>query len=342
LLARLKKLLAPDLAVCFQIQGDHSVSRSWLGISGAVESDAADATDNPHLLNDDQVQSFSTNGFLAFKGLVAPDELREVRSIIEDLFERRAGEKEGAHLDLIAAGGTVAPRTSPQITNPVNYAPRLQQTRFFQDALAIARQLLGEKAYGRWDFAILKSPQTGAATPWHQDEAFRDPNFDFTELTIWIALQDTPAESGCLRFIPGSHRAGVLSHHSVNDDPLSHALECDADFDVSAGVACPLRAGDGTIHHPRTLHCSNPNTSARPRFGYILVFGLAPRPIETSRTFPWLERRHTFAQDRRRQWMRRGGLFVTVWRKIRRREVPDWLSVKYAMKRSLEVLHSGR
>jgi hypothetical protein len=299
-----------------------------------------DSTASP--LTDSEVQSFSTDGFLTLKQLVAPGELQLLRQTLENLFETRAGENEGAQLDLLAPSGPGSARTSPQITNPANYAPALHQMQFFRDALTLAKQLLGEKARFLWDMAILKAPKIGAPTPWHQDEAYRDPNFDYTELTIWIALQDTPVENGCLRFIPGSHRAGVLAHGSVNNDPSCQALQCSSSFNPAAGVSCPLVAGDCTIHHHRTVHCSNPNTSARQRLGYILIFGLPPRPIQNSRAFPWLEERHTRAQDLRRQWMWRGGLFVTAWRKLRRREVPDWPSVKYAIKRSLEVLHSGR
>lgn len=294
------------------------------------------------LLRGQQAESFASQGFLTFPGLVSAGELRELKKTIEDLFEKRAGEKEGAHLDLVAPGKPGTAQTSPQITNPVNYAPHLRQTQFFQNAQGIAKQLLGVKARCLWDFAILKTPENGAPTPWHQDEASRDPNFEYTELTIWIALQDTSVENGCLRFIPGSNLGGVFDHGFANDDSSCHALKCVHDFDVESAVACPLRAGDCTIHHPRTLHSSSPNISARPRFGYILVFGLPPRPSDAHRTFPWLQERHTIAQGRRRQWMRRGGLFVTIWRKMRRREVPDWPSVKYALKRSLEVLHSGR
>jgi Phytanoyl-CoA dioxygenase (PhyH) len=293
-------------------------------------------------LTNNEVQGFSSNGFLTFEQLVAPGELQSLRRTLENLFETRAGENEGAQLDLLAPSGRNSARTSPQITNPANYAPELHQMQFFRDALTVAKQLLGEKARFLWDMAILKAPKVGAPTPWHQDEAYRDPNFEYTELTIWIALQDTPVENGCLRFLPGSHRIGVLEHGSANNDPSCQALQCSSELDPTAGVSCPLHAGDCTVHHHRTLHCSNPNTAPNPRLGYILIFGLPPRPVQTARTFPWLEERHTHAQDLRRQWMWRGGLFVTAWRRLRHREVPDWLSIKYAIKRSLDVLHSGR
>jgi len=95
------------------------------------------------LLRSEQADSFATNGFLTFEQLVSPCELRELKKTIGELFEKRAGEKEGAHLDLVAPGKPGTIQTSPQITNPVNYAPRLHQAQFFQNALAIAKQLLG-------------------------------------------------------------------------------------------------------------------------------------------------------------------------------------------------------
>jgi hypothetical protein len=294
-------------------------------------------------LTNKEVQAFSDNGFLTFEQLVAPSELETLRRMLEHLFDTRAGEDEGAQLDLLApSGGPNSARTSPQITNPANYAPELHQMPFFRDALTIAKQLLGERARFLWDMAIRKAPKVGAPTPWHQDEAYRDPNFEYTELTIWIAMQDMPVENGCLRFLPGSHRIGVLEHGSANNDPSCQALQCTSDLDPVACVSCPLRAGDCSIHHHRTLHCSNPNTASNPRLAYILIFGLPPHRIESARAFPWLEERHTHAQDLRRQWMWRGGLFVTAWRRLRRGEFPDWLSIKYAIKRSLDVLHSGR
>jgi hypothetical protein len=40
-----------------------------------------------------------------------------------------------------------------------------------------------------FDVSILKTPKPAPATRWHQDEAFRDPNFEYKEITVWVALQ---------------------------------------------------------------------------------------------------------------------------------------------------------
>jgi len=46
-------------------------------------------------------------------------------------------------------------------------------------------------------------------------------------------------------------------------------------------VACPLRAGDATVHLPHTLHQTGPNMTDDARVAWILEFGLA-RPC-----VPW-------------------------------------------------------
>ncbi len=74
--------------------------------------------------------------------------------------------------------------SSPQILNPVNYVPQLHQTQCFKNALRMANSSW-EKSPAASSISILKKPKVGASTPWHQDEAFRDPNFEYKELTVW-------------------------------------------------------------------------------------------------------------------------------------------------------------
>ena len=295
----------------------------------------------PFHLNEEQTQFFSDNGYLKIESLTSVEETLEIRAILKGLFERRVGEKEGAFADLVAGADHHDEMSSPQILNPVNYAPQLHKTQCFRNALHLAKQLLGDEARCFFDLSILKLPQVGAATPWHQDEAFRDPRFEYRELTVWVALQDVVAESGCLQFIPGSHKGPVVSHHSANNDPTSQALEAAPEFDLSRAVACALQTGGCSVHHHRTVHGAAPNTSKVPRYTYIMTFGVTPRPLSESREFPWRVEKETPIQARKREWMRRGGLVVTVWRRFRRGDLTNWQAALYGFKRSIQILRRG-
>jgi ectoine hydroxylase-related dioxygenase (phytanoyl-CoA dioxygenase family) len=276
-------------------------------------------------LSKDQIRLLNEQGYLSLSAITSADEVAEIRMALQELFDKKAGENEGANLDFVAGDDPEAPRTAPQILNPANYSPKLRKTACFKNALKIAKQALGDDARCFFDLTIMKLPHVGAATPWHQDVAFRDPRFEYSEMTVWVALQDVP----------------VLPHHSMNDDPTSHAYECIGKFDQSAAVACPLPTGACTIHLPGTLHSAGPNTSNTARLAYIMVFGVAPKPAKSPQDFPWLEQKQTPAQAKKKQWMRRGGVFITVWRRLRRGDLTNWQTAVYGLKRIGRILRRG-
>jgi ectoine hydroxylase-related dioxygenase (phytanoyl-CoA dioxygenase family) len=298
-------------------------------------------TTDQQVLRAFQVEFFREQGFLSIPDLATLEEVAEIRSMLEELFRMRKGENEGAYTDLIESAYHTDAATSPQILNPVNYAPSLRKTQCFRNALKMAKQLLGDDAFCLFDLAILKKPAVGMATPWHQDEAFRDPRFEYNELSIWVSLQEVGIESGCMQFIPRSHNSGLLRHDSPNHDLGSEALECVDSFDKSTAVACPLPAGGCTIHYPRTLHGTGPNVSNISRLAYVMVFDLPPKVTGKERSFPWREQKRTIAQVRKRRWMRRGGLFVATWRRMRRGEVVSFASPRYFLKRFASILRKG-
>lgn len=271
-------------------------------------------------LTADQIAFFREQGFLRLERLCDEKEVTFLRAVHDRLFAQKAGRDQGAQFDMVGLDEENAVATSPQIINPHFFTPELKDTAFRAAALAVARQLLGPEAHWDFEHAIVKPPRIGAPTPWHQDEAFRrnhPPGYQ--EVSIWMPLQDVTRESGCLEFIPGSHRGPVLPHASPGGDPRIHALECVGDFDRAKAVACPLPAGGCTIHHCRTLHSAGPNRSAEPRRAYVQGFLLPvvgnPR---LSPEFPWNAEKRTAASARKKRWRRTGGIFEEVARKVRR------------------------
>lgn len=272
-------------------------------------------------LTAEQIAFFRKQGYLRLEQISPPEEVEFLRGVYDRLFAQKAGREQGAQFDMVGRDEEGQPQRSPQIINPVFFAPELEDTIFRRNALAIARQLLGPEAYGAFEHAILKPAEIGAPTPWHQDEAFRrdhPPGYD--EISIWMPLQQVTTENGCLEFIPGTNRGPVLPHGSPGGDTRVHALECVSGFDGKTAVACPLPAGGCTIHHGRTLHHAGPNRTAAPRRAYIQGFTL---PVKgnprLSPEFPWNVEKQTAAQQRKKAWRRRGGVLQEVVRKLRAR-----------------------
>jgi ectoine hydroxylase-related dioxygenase (phytanoyl-CoA dioxygenase family) len=273
-------------------------------------------------LSKEQIQFFNEQGYLRLENISPPNEVEFLKSVYDRLFAEKAGHRQGAYFDAVSPDeDDNTPQTSPQIIDPVLFAPELKKTIFRANALAIAKQLLGSKAYGTFEHAILKPPGIGAPTPWHQDEAFRldyAPGYD--EISIWMPLQPVDTNSGCLEFLPGSHRQPVLRHAPLGNDPRIHALTCVDSFDKTKAVVCPLPAGGCTIHHTRTLHHSGPNISPNPRRAYILAFGVPVKGYhKVARPFPWNIENQTASEQRKRAWRSSGGFALEFVRKVRKK-----------------------
>jgi ectoine hydroxylase-related dioxygenase (phytanoyl-CoA dioxygenase family) len=270
----------------------------------------------PPLVTSSTKSYFDRNGFVSLERVTSGKEVVRIRGILEDLFASRRGYAEGALFDFIGLDGEGESLSIPQLFDPRSFAPELVKTEFFRNASNIARVLLGPEARFAADHALVKSAVMGAATPWHQDEAFHSSRQFRNEISIWMPLQPVDQLNGSLSFIPGSHLGDVLPHRSLNGNAKIHALECFTGFDARQAINCKLPAGGCTIHTSRTLHAAGPNKSDHPRFAYVLVFHGPAVSTGAREERPWLIGKSTPRMKRRRQWMRRTGLFVHGWRRI--------------------------
>jgi ectoine hydroxylase-related dioxygenase (phytanoyl-CoA dioxygenase family) len=269
-------------------------------------------------LSEDEIRSFSNSGFVTMTSIAPAEEVAAIRKILQDLVDRRAGEKEGSFFDTMEGSNSRGVLRSIQINSPSLHRRQLLATSYVRNATRMAQQLLSPQCILLNDFLLLKPANVGAGTPWHQDEAYSDPEYDHAQLTFWMPLQDVGPEDGCMIYLPGSNLMGVLEHRSLNNDPRTHAFECAVSFSDEQSVCCPLPAGGCVVHGQRTLHCSTNNISSIDRYAYLLTFGVPPTLSKTPRKAPWLEQRQSAEQLKKRAWMVRGGVFVLLLRKARK------------------------
>jgi len=246
-----------------------------------------------------QVEFYHTNGFLFIESMTTDEELAWMRDEYDRLFEDKVGWEDGAQFDLGGTDEDGKTAALPQLLGPSRYESRLKETLFRANVIAISKQLLGEAAKFRGGHMILKPAGYGAPTPWHQDEAYWNPMTEYCTTNFWMPLQDATVESGCLWFLPGSHRFEVLDHQSIGGDVRVHGLELvDGQVDTSVAVACPIPAGGATIHANRTLHYAGPNKTDQARRAYIQGGGLEDKPRTAPRRFPWEEIKDTARVER--------------------------------------------
>jgi ectoine hydroxylase-related dioxygenase (phytanoyl-CoA dioxygenase family) len=227
--------------------------------------------DPPPAVSPALVSAFHRDGFAVIQRVTTADDLARIARIMARLYRRyRSLARERYAWDL----GVAATGESPEIleiNQTIDLEPELKETQTFERCRALAEALLARPVEYRFDHAIYKPPFNGRATAWHQDEAY---TLDPTLVTahFWVPVQDVSVEMGCMQFIPGSHRERIRPHRRLERLRHAHALET-CDVDVGRAVACPLRAGDVTVHFPRTLHYTGPNETGVPRLAWSLEFG---------------------------------------------------------------------
>jgi phytanoyl-CoA dioxygenase PhyH len=217
------------------------------------------------------IEEFQRAGFVVIERVTTREDLDRISRIMARLYRRYRGLRRLRYAWDLGPG---SPEGSPEIleiNQTLELEPELETTLTFRRCRALAEKLLGRAVQYRFDHAIYKPAFNGVATSWHQDEAYAVERRIFSA-HFWVPLQTVTEDMGCMEFIPGSHRGALVRHR--RRDPLrdSHALEV-ADVDTSKAVACPIRAGDATVHFPRTVHYTGPNRTGTPRLAWALEFG---------------------------------------------------------------------
>jgi len=121
--------------------------------------------------------------------------------------------------------------------------------------------------------AFCKPGGDGLEVPWHQDGHYW-PIRPLANCSVWIALDDSVIENGCLRVLAGSHAEQQLHDHYVDDRPdltLTNAIE-PRYMQGHVPVDIELRAGQMSLHDVYMVHGSNPNHSDKRRAGLAIRY----------------------------------------------------------------------
>ena len=124
---------------------------------------------------------------------------------------------------------------------------------------------------------FIKEPRSAHFVGWHQDLTYWGLD-DAEEVTAWLALSPATPESGCMRFVPGSHREAIVPHRDTFDthSQLTRGQELAVEVDETQAVDVVLEPGEISLHHGHTFHASHANRSADRRIGIAIRY-ITPR-----------------------------------------------------------------
>ncbi len=197
---------------------------------------------------------FETDGYVIFRDVIDQELIKEVNDHVEWLQARH-------------------PDVRPEQLGHVYLRDDPFWVRLLSDdrLLDIAEQFVGPDLALFASHYISKPPYSGQPVLWHQDAAFW-PLEPMQVVTLWLAVDHSTPENGCVRVIPGSHRSGVAGMRDNTEVESVLGKEIAVEVDESAAVDMVLAPGDVEVHHPNIVHGSNANTSPNRRCGLTIRY----------------------------------------------------------------------
>lgn len=143
-------------------------------------------------------------------------------------------------------------------------------------------ELLGRDLLVWGSGLFIKEPASPSYVSWHQDLTYWGLD-EVNEVTAWVALSPSTTESGCMRFVPGSHRRRLVPHVDsfAKDNLLTRGQEIAVEVDEASAVDIVLAPGQASLHHGHLFHASGPNRSGVRRVGVAIRY-ITPSMKQTS------------------------------------------------------------
>jgi ectoine hydroxylase-related dioxygenase (phytanoyl-CoA dioxygenase family) len=231
----------------------------------------ASAAAGPHYrLSDDQVRCFHEQGYLAPVRILDDVQLEALRAELQALvdpahpghalfYEFHTNESSDPSRILFHALGAwrIGEAFHDLLWHPAFTVP--------------AAQLLGGRVRFWHDQVFCKPARHGGVVAWHQDYSYWTRTEPMAHLTCWIGLDDSTRDNGCLQYVPGSHRWGLLPKPALagDIDGIRAVLTAEQHSQFNP-VAIELKQGEASFHHPLLLHGSYENRTEHPRRAAVI------------------------------------------------------------------------
>uniref|UniRef100_A0A7S4JX87 Fe2OG dioxygenase domain-containing protein n=1 Tax=Odontella aurita TaxID=265563 RepID=A0A7S4JX87_9STRA len=242
-----------------------------------------------YILTPEQLESFHRDGCTTLQGVLTEDEVENIEQVFDRFLSRDIPVPGKDFCDMSKPFDT--PFEEWSIVNcmlPTKYYPPFRNNVYEKLTACIAQQLCPSLEMVKdYDQLLNKRPGKGDAVfAWHQDMGYWPGPMalgieETSTCTFSLAVDDSDASNGCLRYVSGSHKPKDLRPHvplgKSRED--SHALTVEVDETKGDIVRlAPAKRGSITIHDEYVVHGSAGNQCKdRQRRTYVIAY--RPREV---------------------------------------------------------------
>jgi ectoine hydroxylase-related dioxygenase (phytanoyl-CoA dioxygenase family) len=232
-------------------------------------------------LTKEELCRFEEDGFLIKRSFIGDDLLRQISQEIDALHERMAhAVPDGVEVtwEKLEAG---KPKRIKQLMNSERVSPGIDRMLRSDPVLDVVEALLGPDIALFHSKLLMKAAHDGAITPWHQDYAYWKQGANRPlQLNCMLAIDAATRENGCIQFVPGSHKQGLVTHERRDE---AFGLCLPGYFNARPDAAAvEMEPGDCVFFGPLVIHGSDGNRSPRNRRANTIVYTVPANGIEQS------------------------------------------------------------
>jgi phytanoyl-CoA hydroxylase len=234
---------------------------------------------------------FAEQGYVILPGFLEPGVLEDARLEMDGLVDRLAHRllTEGKVTETFP-GAPFETRLhrlvqpclddAPRSFRPELHLPGLFGLFFHPRLLDVVEEFLGPeiRLYPNYTARPKLPDWDGTLVLWHQDGGYTEgAAVDVLRMVnIWAPLVPARVENGCMEFVPGTHRLGVVPHVS-RKYYKEIAPEVLAEWEARA-VPIELNPGDVVLFHNLLFHRGLPNRSDGIRWSFDWRYQDATQP----------------------------------------------------------------
>lgn len=206
--------------------------------------------------------SYDADGYILLRNAVPQDLLDDLERKIVDLLHGWTGVDVGttrgkSFADLLLSDRNLERRLYNEVRQ-FDWLPSIASDERLRNAVA---SIIGPKfgLFSKIPLRIDLPAVTRELAVWHQDYWYVKGNTEV--VTLWMPLQDTPYDVGCLMVMPGSHKLGAINH---DGEALGKRHYPSAVFHREVRYV-EMKRGDILLFQALLLHSSGLNISETAR-----------------------------------------------------------------------------
>ncbi|MDL5045398.1 phytanoyl-CoA dioxygenase family protein [Oscillatoria amoena NRMC-F 0135] len=210
-------------------------------------------------LSEEQIAQYRKDGYILYREPVLPEsKFAALKEHFEDKLLRLPEGYRPEAMDV------------PHFTDT-----KLFEWLFADEVLDLVEPLIGPDICLWSSHFICKPKGDGKRVPYHEDSAYWGKIISPMDIvTVWLAIDESTRENGCMYVVPGSHGHGYSNYEDVPDKDRSvFGIEIvKPERHEERAIPCELQPNQASLHHAKIIHGGPANTSQKRRCGYTMRY----------------------------------------------------------------------